>query len=295
MKTFPRALAPLGFALAAAIALLGPPRLLALERSEVLKREFTLAAGSARKVTIDNVFGSVTVKAASGDRVSIEIFQRVTSRREAELANGFEEVTLDVREAGTRLELGQDGPFRCGEWGERRGNRHWGGCDWDPNYEVRWDWKVTVPADVELEVSTVNDGDVEVEGVRGAVELSNVNGEVHARGLAAEADISSVNGDLSAEFTRVPAEGGSFDTVNGEIRLVLPENAGAEVAFETMNGEIFSDFEVESIPQKAVVDDRSGRGRKAYKLDRDAVVRIGAGGPRFDCETLNGDIVVRSR
>jgi hypothetical protein len=89
--------------------------------------------------------------------------------------------------------------------------------------------------------------------------------------------------------------GGSFETVNGEIELSLPDGANAEVAFETMNGEIYSDFEVETVPQKAHVDDEEGRrggGRKSYKLDRDAVVRIGAGGPRFDCETLNGDIVV---
>lgn len=289
-------------AFACAIALLGPPSASALERSESIRREFTLASGGERRVTIDNVFGSVHVRAASGsasNEVTVEIKQWAKSRRETALAAAFDEVTLEATQNGGRLELEQDGPFRCHERGSRG---RWGGCDWDPDYELSWEWTVTVPADVELEVGTVNDGDVVVDGVRGAVELSNVNGEIRAKGLVGDAELSTVNGDLVAEFERVPERGGSFETVNGEIELLLPADAGAEVAFETMNGEIYSDFEVETVPQRAVVDDRHddeggkpGGGRKSYKLDRDAVVKIGAGGPRFDCETLNGDIVVRSR
>lgn len=281
-------------AFACAIALLGPPAASALERNETVRREFTLAPGGERKVSIDNVFGSVKVTGGSGDRVTVEIKQWAKSRRESSLAAAFEDVTLEERQDGGRLELAQDGPFRC----ESRGwHRRSGSCDWDPDYELSWEWTVTVPADVELEVETVNDGNVVVAGVRGAVDLSNVNGEIHARGLVGDAELSTVNGDVVAEFERVPERGGSFETVNGEIELSLPEGADAEVAFETMNGEIYSDFDVEAVPQRAVVDDEEGRrggGRKSYRLDRDAVVRIGAGGPRFDCETLNGDIVVRS-
>ena len=285
-------------ALAAAVALLGPSSASALERTESLRREFTLAGGE-RRVSIENVFGSVQVTGTSGDRVTVEIRQWAKSRRETSLAAAFDEVTLEERQNGGRLELTQDGPFRCDD---RDRHRRWGNCDWDPDYEVSWEWTVSVPADVELEVGTVNDGDVVVEGVRGAVELSNVNGRIRARGLAADADLSTVNGDVVAEFERVPERGGSFQTVNGEIELVLPAGADAEVGFETMNGEIYSDFEIVTVPQRAVIDDgrdneegkRRG-GRKSYKLDRDAVVRIGAGGPRFDCEPLHGDIDVRSR
>lgn len=279
-------------AAAFAIALIGPPAASAAERREELRREYTLAAGQ-RSVEIDNVFGSVRVRAGGGDRVTVVVRQWAKSRRESELATAFEEITFEERQNGGRLELAQDGPFRCD--GGR--NRRWGNCDWDPDYEVSWEWEVTVPADVDLEVSSVNDGDVSVEGVRGAVEATNVNGEVHVRGLAAEARVTSVNGDVSAEFVRVPEAGGSFETVNGEIELTLPADAQAEVSFETMNGEIFSDFEVEAVAQRTLADEgeRGRGGRRSYKLDRDAVVRIGAGGPRFDCETLNGDIVVRSR
>jgi hypothetical protein len=265
----------LGAGVALAVALLGPPALPALERSDTLRRELTLASRGERSVAIDNVFGPVKVVGGGGDRVTVEIRRRAEARREAALAAAFEEVTLEVDEGGARLELAQDGPFRCERRGPRRDRNRWGGCDWDPDYEVAWEWTVTLPADVALEVSTVNAGDVVVDGVLGPVELANVNGEIRARGLAAAAELTTVNGDVTAEFERVPEGGGSFETVNGEI---------------------YSDFEVVAVAERAVVDDERGaRGRKTYRLERDAVVRIGAGGPRLDCETLNGDIVVRSR
>lgn len=291
LRCAPLAVVSAGWLATFAVALIGPPALSALERNETLRREFTLAPGGERRVEIDNVFGSVKVIGGSGDRVTVEIRQSAEARREAPLAAAFDEVKLEVRESAGRLVLEQDGPFRCNG---RRGGWGRGSCDWDPDYEVTWDWVVTLPADVALDVSTVNDGDVVVDGVRGPVDASNVNGEVRASGLAAEASIESVNGDLVAEFVAVPSGGGSFETVNGEIELVLPASADAEVSFDTMNGEIYSDFEVVSVPQRASSDDDDRRGRRRYRLDKDAVVRIGAGGARFDCETLNGDIVVRS-
>ena len=279
-----------------ALAAVTPPsaraKSLPLERHDQVVKEFVLPAGAARTVVIDNVFGAVTVRGAAGDRVAVEIRREVRARTEAELREGLDEVTFASRADGGRLELGQDGPFRCGDWG--REHVHWGGCDWDPDYEVRWEWQVTVPADVDLDVRTVNDGDLRVSGVRGRVEAKNVNGKVHLSGLAGEVEAATVNGDLAAEFERAPAAASSFKTVNGEIELTLPAATGAELGFETMNGEIYTDFEVSAVPQR-VKSTRDERHGSRYQLDRDTVVRIGRGGPRLDLETLNGDIVVHAR
>jgi len=279
-----------------ALAVVTPPsaraKPLPLERHDQVVKEFVLPAGATRTVVIDNVFGAVTVRSGGGDRVAVEIRREVRARTEAELREGLDDVTFASRAEGGRLELGQDGPFRCGDWGSERRRR--GSCDWDPDYEVRWEWQVTVPADVDLEVRTVNDGDLRVSGVRGRVEAKNVNGEVHLSGLAGEVEAATVNGDLEAEFERAPDAASSFKTVNGEIELTLPAATGAELGFETMNGEIYTDFEVAAVPQRARSTRDERRGSR-YQLDRDTVVRIGRGGPRLDLETLNGDIVVHAR
>jgi hypothetical protein len=284
-------------------ALIAPASAAALEKSDVVKREFTLTGAGPHQVEIDNVFGSVAVRTGAAGRVTVEIRREAEARRADDLELAFTEVTLEVAERAGHLDLVQDGPFRCnddryGGRGDRsRGNR-WGGCDWDPDYEVEWSWTVTVPADVDLEVSTVNGGEVSVADVRGRVEAANVNGGLTLTGLAGEVEGSTVNGPIRAEFAAAPGSPAEFQTVNGEIELTLPAASGAELGFETMNGEIYTDFEVTAVPQRASAERDGGRdgghGRR-YRIDRDAVVRIGKGGPRIDCQTLNGDIVVRAR
>lgn len=310
----------------------------ALERHDVLRRELQLGPGSERLVVVDNVMGGVEVRAGDGDRVTVEIRRRATSRRESELARAFDEVTLAVEEWSGGLALIQDGPFRCHgrrgghagghdadertesrdstdaradralgrsvgrsvgravgravgrSWGEWR--REWrGDCDWDPDYELDWQWTVTVPADVDLEVSTVNDGVLVVDGVRGRVRASNVNGPLRLSGLAREVRAATVNGGIVARYAVAPAAEGSFRTVNGEIELELPAASSVDVELETMNGELWSDFDVRTVARES----RAGRDGRTWRLESDTVVRIGDGGPRFECQTLNGDIVLRAR
>ena len=272
----------------------------ALEKSDVVKREFTLTGAGPHQVEIDNVFGSVAVRTGAAGRVTVEIRREAEARRADDLELAFTEVTLEVAERAGHLDLVQDGPFRCNDdrFGGRRGRSRWGGCDWDPDYEIEWSWTVTVPADVDLEVSTVTGGEVSVAGVRGRVEAANVNGGLTLSGLAGEVEAQTVNGPIRAEFASAPGSPAEFQTVNGEIELTLPAASGAELGFETMNGEIYTDFEVTAVPQRASAergDGREGGHGRRYRIDRDAVVRIGKGGPRIDCQTLNGDIVVRAR
>jgi hypothetical protein len=282
-------------------------------RTEVVRREIVLRP-DVRVVAIDNVFGAVSVRAAAGGvraaaggdgaaaaagvrggtaaRIAVEIVQRAEARDDAALAAAFREVTLDVVDDGERLELIQDGPFRCHERRERGRTSRDGECDPEPDYRVRWEWSVEVPPGIDLVAGTVNGGALEVSGVAGSVEASNVNGPLRLTDLGGRVDASTVNGDLIAAFARAPQSGSRFETVNGSVELTLPRDTSAEVGFETLHGGIYTDFEVTPLPTRAVVA-RDSRAR--YRFDRTTVVRIGRGGVRLDCETLNGDIVLRAR
>jgi hypothetical protein len=268
----------------------------AAERSDVVRREIALAPGSGRAVEIDNVFGGVEVRAGALDRVTVEIRRTASARRESDLTLAFDEVTLVVEEKAGGVALVQDGPFRCEARGrERRDRRHrWGNCRWDPDYELDWQWTVTVPPDVDLEVRTVNGGAVTIDGVRGDIFAGNVNGALRLTGLAGEVRAATVNGAIAAEYAVVPATDASFQTVNGGIEIALPPGSSADVELETMNGELWSDFAVTVAPRRAEPTATRRRGHR-YRLEHDTVVRIGAGGPRFACTTLNGDIVLRER
>jgi len=269
----------------------------AIERSDDIARSFDLAAGGS--VLVDNVFGDVTVRAGAPGRVTVAIHRVVRARSERAVDQGMREVTFESSQpSADRLELGQDGPFRCRGWLESRGPGRdgRGSCvDWnDPDYEVSWSWTVTVPADVELTARTVNGGDLLVEGVRGPVVARNVNGAVRLRGLAAAVEAATVNGRLEASFDRTPPADSSFDTINGEIEIALPDGAAVEVGFKSLNGDLYSDFETTAVAQQ-MEPARDSDGRHRYRVDHSTLVRIGRGGPRLDCHTINGDIVVRAR
>jgi hypothetical protein len=277
--------------IAAAILAVGAAR--AVERTEVVEREIALAAG-VREVVIDNVFGPVEVKTGAAGKVTLELRQHASARREDDLADAFREVTLSVETEDDRLTLLQDGPFRC----ENRCCAR-SGCDWDPDYEVTWEWEVTVPPDVDLEVSTVNGGSLSVDGARGNVRAANVNGALRLTALGGgEVSATTVNGGVVAQFDRAPATDSTFVTVNGKVELELPRDTRAEVSVDTLHGDLYTDFEAEAIPVKAVAERESGSGHR-YRFDQDLVVRIGGGAAakavRLDCRTVNGDVVVRAR
>jgi hypothetical protein len=260
----------------------------AAERAEVVHREIALGPGD-RQIVVDNVFGSVSVRAGAAGKVTLEIRQHASARREAALDQAFDEVTLEVLHADGRLELVQDGPFRCERCCSRRS-----GCDWDPDYEVSWEWDVVVPPESDLRASTVNGGGLEIAGVAGQVTARNVNGPLRLEGLVGAVEAATVNGDLEAAFASPPSAASSFTTVNGDVELSLPGTTGAEIGFDTVHGDLLTDFEVTPVPVRPVAERRAA-GVSRYRFERDGVVRIGGGGVRLDCETVNGDIVVRAR
>jgi hypothetical protein len=87
--------------------------------------------------------------------------------------------------------------------------------------------------------------------------------------------------------------------VNGRVELSLPNDATAEVSVDTLHGDLYTDFDAEAMPVKAVVEREGGKSRK-YRFEQDMVVRIGgdrakSDAVRLECATVNGDVVVRAR
>ena len=92
-------------------------------------------------------------------------------------------------------------------------------------------------------------------------------------------DAETVNGSIEARLGRADWEGElQFETVNGEITVVLPADVDAEVRAETVNGQIETDFPL------------TVRGRWGPKEMRGT---IGEGGRTLRLETVNGSIRLR--
>jgi hypothetical protein len=159
------------------------------------------------------------------------------------------------------------------------------------------DLEIQVPAGSTVRLSTVNDGDIEVENIDGEVEVSNTNGEISVRNVRGPVSASTVNGDVTVVFrgTMVAAPM-AFSTLNGDVDVTFPADLKATVRLQSDNGEIYSDFDVDVTTENL----RGGEERKPKEkgrlrviVSREMVGKINGGGPEILFKTFNGDVLLR--
>ncbi len=157
------------------------------------------------------------------------------------------------------------------------------------------DLRVTVPTGSSLFLSSVNDGDLVVEGVEGELELHNTNGSIRVQGARGPVSAATVNGDITVAFDKSGALAApmGFSTLNGDIEITLPAALKADVRLRSDNGEIYSDFDVALERKPAKVEEERAKGRYRVVIAREMTGKIGGGGPELLLKTFNGDIVLR--
>jgi DUF4097 and DUF4098 domain-containing protein YvlB len=226
------------------------------------------------EIRVRLVNGSISVETGATNQVVVETLQRVP--RDEESSDGLRRLpqapSLQVEERNNRVEVGTR----------------------QPNVSVHL--RVQVPARADLILSTVNEGNIEVEGVEGELEIGNVNGSIALKDVAGSVLANTVNGSVTATLTRVTdRKPMAFTSLNGRVDVTLPGPTRANLRLRTDNGRILTDFDLTVIPQAPapVEDTQSTEGR--YRIGRNKVVygSINGGGADIELRTFNGEIVVR--
>jgi hypothetical protein len=260
------------------------------EKESIQKTLNVADASQAAEVIVDNVWGSVRVEGAPGRDVILTAQKTILAESKEKLRKAKEEVKLDITEKGNTVDIYVDGPFRCHDHSSSRRSRG----DKDPGYIVQYDFVLKVPFRTKLDVSTVNEGDVEVKNVEGDFEVENVNGEVRIFEINGSGKARTVNGEVRVVFNRPPAGKCSFGSVNGDLTISFPADLSADFRIKTFNGEVYSDFPVTYLPAAPAVREQT-KGKYVFKSDRFFGVRTGKGGPEIKMDTLNGDILIKKR
>jgi hypothetical protein len=231
--------------------------------SESLRRSFT-----GRKLTLDNISGYVHVTGGAGGTVEVSVAKHIEAESNAALLQAKQEVSLDMSQQGDTVRLYVDGPFR------RRGgdNGHRG-------YEVYYDYDIQVPSNIELDLKTINAGDIVVKGTNGDFNINGLNGGIEMEQVSGSGNVHTLNGPVKVSFTRNPTKSTSFHSLNGSIEVHFQPGLNADLKYSTLNGGVYSDFDV------------TVAGDLSKGVDhRNMQARVGAGGLPLSFDTLNGSI-----
>lgn len=262
-----------------------------LDHSRTLRESIEFDGDGPQRVIVDNVWGSVAVHGYVGKTVEMVAHETIKARTNERIELARREVEIEIHKTAGEIEIYVNGPFRCRN---RTDRDHRGNCwnDWSNDYEVTYDFEIRVPHAVELEVSTVTDGDVSVADIRGDFVVRNVNGEVEIQRMGGSGEAKTVNGSVVASFTANPKSDTHFETVNGKIDVSFPADLSADLEMLARWGELWSEYEVKPLPMAPPVKRTKGN-RTIIEMSRGTRVRVNGGGPTHSFETLNGNIYVR--
>ena len=269
--------------------------------SEKISKELSFEKQSpANALMISNLFGNVIVQAYDGTKVLVEATKSVNAKTDTRLESGKSEVQLGIIDrADTIILYVADGCHQFARSSTRFKNwpqagwsyQNRNGTECHLSYDYKMDFTVKVPRDLNLLVSTINDGDVVVENVTGVVRARNVNGSIRLAKLASEAEANTINGDVDIEYAKNPAKECRFYSLNGDINALFQPGLSANLTFESFNGHIYTNLtRIENLPVEIKKTNR-GDGLQ-YKIDGNAF-KIGNGGPLLDFETFNGNVYLK--
>lgn len=159
------------------------------------------------------------------------------------------------------------------------------------------DLDIQVPTRTDLKLSSINGGDIVVDGVEGDVEVSNVNGPITLSNIAGTVMAHSINGAVKATLIRAaPDKAMAFTSMNGHVDVTLPASMKANLKLRSDRGDVFTDFDVQIRQSSAPASDRPRRGGQ-FRLDvnKEIYGTINGGGQEVELRTFNGNVYVRKR
>lgn len=234
------------------------------------------------------ISGSITVKGAAVKEVTVEARVRAMEDEEekADRPRGLKLIPNN----STGLTVEEDDNVVSVSTGMRGGSR-------------TVDLTLRVPTNCSMHLSTVNDGNIEVENVNGDLEVNCTNGSVKLVGISGSAVAHALNENLTATFVKVnPQKSMSFSSLNGTIDVTLPADLKANVYTKSDQGEIYSDFDLkvqtENVSRSPVVQENKGKkGKFRVSIERAVRATINGGvvGSQEEIQftNFNGDIYIR--
>jgi hypothetical protein len=147
---------------------------------------------------------------------------------------------------------------------------------------IRVDYHLRVPRQVRLEEVSTLEGNIVVHDVEGTLNARNLHGDIEGINVSGSVVAHTLAGNILISLRALPDPRLPFTlaTINGNVDLLLPTPANANLELSTVAGNIMGNypFQVSSVPGDST--------RRA---------QVGAGGVRVELRTVRGNIRVGQR
>ena len=246
---------------------------------------------------IANINGNVTAEGYSGSTIEIEVVKKITAKSEQRLVEAKSTLDLGVIDRMDTLFVYVKGV--CGVFSNKnrwRNSKGWGynWNDCEERFDFKMEFKIKVPYETNIYLSTINEGDIEASDIQGTVNAKNINGSISLNKIEKSNYAHTINGDVTLNFDAHPSQGAYYYTLNGDIVANYQPGLSADLSFKSYNGDFYTNIpQVEHMPQAVEVSKANMGDGIQYKIAGKTLVRAGKGGVRLDFETFNGDVYVK--
>ncbi len=228
------------------------------------------------KLKLSQIAGSITVIGYEGKEVIVKAVMGKRKSRSKESKNGMKRIDNSSMAISA----------------EERDNVVW---IMNEQHNRKTDMEIKVPMNFDLQLATVNRGDILVENVKGEMEISNVNGEITLKNVSGSASADTTNGDIKVDFGAItPNTSMAFSSFNGDIDITFPKSLKANIKLRSDMGEIFTDFDIVVDPIKATFETNKSSGTYKVKMEQWVKGKVNGGGPEMLFKTWQGDVMIRA-
>ncbi len=254
-------------------------------------------------ITVFNVYGSIDVEGHAGEEITIEASKQVFAENPSLVDVGMQEIGLKLEQNGEEIYVYLDSPYT---YFDREAGLVWhSDTCWRHDdcsrkhfkrkaYKYHMDITVKLPENTNLKVSTINEGDIKITGIAAkTLTVNNINGAIDMVDVAGKTMVNAINKDINITYRTNPTVDSSFESINGDLNISFAGQPDAEVVYQTMHGELYSTYDVSIMAPKVHRTSKQKEHGIEYKLDAESRLQVGAGGPEYRFQTLNGDIKIQ--
>jgi len=203
--------------------------------------------------SLKNINGKVTISAWDKNEVQINAVKSASSEQK------LREARIEVAGSGHSVDVQTKYPGHTN------------------NNPAKVDYTIYLPRNARIFAAETVNGGIRIDGPRGRIKASTVNGTAEVWNASDELELNSVNGDVKASLSNAGHSRVKLNVVNGTVTLTLPASANARLKASTVHGDIHSDLPVHVEKSK-------------YAPGASVDSTLGSGGAMIELESVNGSI-----